>query len=109
MFILSHLFNNIQVDPPGCTDIDDALHCRALGNDTFEVGVHIADVSHFVRPGKPIDAEVCVSVISCYLLMFRHAFVVQLCIYVIDVLICYQFYLVVIFVHYVAVKNGRFI
>ena len=48
----------VQVDPPGCTDIDDALHCRALADGTFEVGVHIADVSHFVRPGTAIDKEV---------------------------------------------------
>ena len=31
-----------SVDPPGCTDIDDALHCRSLRNGNFEVGVHIA-------------------------------------------------------------------
>ncbi|XP_077438757.1 exosome complex exonuclease RRP44 [Vanacampus margaritifer] len=46
-----------SVDPPGCTDIDDALHCRALGNGNFEVGVHIADVSHFIRPGNALDKE----------------------------------------------------
>lgn len=40
-----------SVDPPGCTDIDDALHCKSLENGNFEVGVHIADVSHFIRPG----------------------------------------------------------
>lgn len=46
-----------SVDPPGCTDIDDALHCRQLDNGNFEVGVHIADVSHFIRPGTAIDKE----------------------------------------------------
>ncbi|CAI4231946.1 unnamed protein product [Auanema sp. JU1783] len=46
-----------SVDPPGCTDIDDALHCRALDNGLFEVGVHIADVTNFVRPGTAIDQE----------------------------------------------------
>lgn len=46
-----------SVDPPGCTDIDDALHCRRLPNGNFEVGVHIADVSHFIRPGTAIDKE----------------------------------------------------
>lgn len=46
-----------SVDPPGCTDIDDALHCRQLPNGNFEVGVHIADVSHFVRPGTALDRE----------------------------------------------------
>ncbi|KAF6039600.1 DIS3 [Bugula neritina] len=46
-----------SVDPPGCTDIDDALHCRVLPNGNFEVGVHIADVTHFVRPGTALDLE----------------------------------------------------
>ncbi|GFN79180.1 exosome complex exonuclease rrp44, partial [Plakobranchus ocellatus] len=46
-----------SVDPPGCTDIDDALHCRHLDNGNYEVGVHIADVSHFIRPGNALDQE----------------------------------------------------
>ncbi|NXU58083.1 RRP44 exonuclease, partial [Turnix velox] len=46
-----------SVDPPGCTDIDDALHCRELENGNVEVGVHIADVSHFIRPGNALDEE----------------------------------------------------
>ena len=46
-----------SVDPPGCTDIDDALHCIQLPNGNYEVGVHIADVSHFIRPGTAIDKE----------------------------------------------------
>lgn len=53
---LRHL-NICSVDPPGCTDIDDALHCRILENGNFEVGVHIADVSHFVRPNTALDKE----------------------------------------------------
>uniref|UniRef100_A0A8D3C135 Exosome complex exonuclease RRP44 n=1 Tax=Scophthalmus maximus TaxID=52904 RepID=A0A8D3C135_SCOMX len=46
-----------SVDPPGCTDIDDALHCRELENGNLEVGVHIADVSHFIRPSNALDKE----------------------------------------------------
>ncbi|XP_069495530.1 exosome complex exonuclease RRP44 isoform X1 [Ambystoma mexicanum] len=46
-----------SVDPPGCTDIDDALHCRDMENGNLEVGVHIADVSHFIRPGNALDEE----------------------------------------------------
>ena len=46
-----------SVDPPGCTDIDDALHCRELANGNCEVGVHIADVSHFIRPNTAVDRE----------------------------------------------------
>ncbi|KAJ3360118.1 exosome catalytic subunit dis3 [Kappamyces sp. JEL0680] len=46
-----------SIDPPGCTDIDDALHARQLENGNYEVGVHIADVSHFVKPGNAMDDE----------------------------------------------------
>uniref|UniRef100_A0A8C5LTN5 Exosome complex exonuclease RRP44 n=1 Tax=Leptobrachium leishanense TaxID=445787 RepID=A0A8C5LTN5_9ANUR len=53
---LRHLYV-CSVDPPGCTDIDDALHCRELENGNLEVGVHIADVSHFIRPGTALDQE----------------------------------------------------
>ncbi|VDK18641.1 unnamed protein product [Anisakis simplex] len=49
--------NICSVDPPGCTDIDDALHCTQISPDLYEVGVHIADVTHFVRPGTAIDQE----------------------------------------------------
>mmetsp|Transcript_2299 Transcript_2299/g.3467 ORF Transcript_2299/g.3467 Transcript_2299/m.3467 type:complete len:200 (-) Transcript_2299:657-1256(-) len=46
-----------SVDPPGCKDIDDALHCIDLPNGNYQVGVHIADVTHFVRAGTEIDKE----------------------------------------------------
>eukprot|EP00049_Salpingoeca_infusionum_P001523 m.48938 g.48938 ORF g.48938 m.48938 type:complete len:1097 (-) comp11071_c0_seq2:2033-5323(-) len=46
-----------SIDPPGCTDIDDALHVRPLDNGNYEVGVHIADVTHFIRPNTAIDKE----------------------------------------------------
>ncbi|KAK9235831.1 hypothetical protein V1525DRAFT_408814, partial [Lipomyces kononenkoae] len=46
-----------SIDPPGCQDIDDALHARVLPNGNFEVGVHIADVSHFVKPDTAMDNE----------------------------------------------------
>ncbi|EGD81793.1 mitotic control protein dis3 [Salpingoeca rosetta] len=53
---LRHL-NICSVDPPGCTDIDDALHARELDNGNYEIGVHIADVTYFVRPGSALDKE----------------------------------------------------
>ncbi|KAJ9592683.1 hypothetical protein L9F63_015655, partial [Diploptera punctata] len=56
-----------SVDPPGCTDIDDALHCRELENGNYEVGVHIADVSHFIRPGTAIDKEAALRATTVYL------------------------------------------
>ncbi|TID15762.1 hypothetical protein CANINC_004291 [Pichia inconspicua] len=46
-----------SIDPPGCVDIDDALHARKLPNGNYEVGVHIADVTHFVKAGTPLDQE----------------------------------------------------
>ncbi|EJD04795.1 RNB-domain-containing protein [Fomitiporia mediterranea MF3/22] len=46
-----------SIDPPGCQDIDDALHARQLPNGNIEAGVHIADVSHFVLPDNPMDHE----------------------------------------------------
>eukprot|EP00741_Cyanophora_paradoxa_P007012 tig00001067_g6784.t1 len=45
------------IDPLTARDLDDALHCRALPDGSFEVGVHIADVSHFVLPGTALDRE----------------------------------------------------
>ncbi|RHZ52885.1 hypothetical protein Glove_456g19 [Diversispora epigaea] len=53
---LRHL-NVCSIDPPGCTDIDDALHVRSLPNGNYEVGVHIADVTHFVKPNTPLNEE----------------------------------------------------
>lgn len=50
-------YNVCSIDPPGCTDIDDALHCRELENGNFECGVHIADVTHFIKPNTHIDKE----------------------------------------------------
>lgn len=46
-----------SVDPPGCKDIDDALHIRPLPNGTLELGVHIADVTNFLHSGTAMDTE----------------------------------------------------
>ncbi|KAH8092215.1 RNB-domain-containing protein [Cristinia sonorae] len=46
-----------SIDPPGCQDIDDALHARPLPNGNIEAGVHIADVSRFVLADTPMDSE----------------------------------------------------
>ncbi|GMK57604.1 hypothetical protein CspeluHIS016_0404380 [Cutaneotrichosporon spelunceum] len=46
-----------SIDPPGCQDIDDALHARKLPNGNIEAGVHIADVGHFVLSDNPMDSE----------------------------------------------------
>lgn len=59
------------MDPPGCTDIDDALHCRDLPNGNLEVGVHIADLSYFMKPGTALDKEAAVRTRTVYLVDTR--------------------------------------
>ncbi|EJF61412.1 RNB-domain-containing protein [Dichomitus squalens LYAD-421 SS1] len=56
-----------SIDPPGCQDIDDALHARRLPNGNIEAGVHIADVSHFVHPDTPMDSEAAARGTTVYL------------------------------------------
>jgi exosome complex exonuclease DIS3/RRP44 len=56
-----------SIDPVGCQDIDDALHARPLPNGNIEVGVHIADVSHFVRPNNAMDREASARGTTVYL------------------------------------------
>ncbi|KAK2567887.1 DIS3-like exonuclease 1 [Acropora cervicornis] len=51
----SHLV--FSIDPKGCEDVDDTLSVRWLKNGKMELGVHIADVSHFVKPGSLTDLE----------------------------------------------------
>ncbi|MEY2664903.1 MAG: hypothetical protein RLZZ480_8 [Candidatus Parcubacteria bacterium] len=47
----------MTIDPHDAKDFDDALSCRTLPNGNVEVGIHIADVSHYVREGEPLDQE----------------------------------------------------
>ena len=47
----------ITIDPPDAKDFDDALSLKKLSNGNYEVGIHIADVSFYVKPGSPIDKE----------------------------------------------------
>ncbi|KAF3355524.1 hypothetical protein VdG1_06936 [Verticillium dahliae VDG1] len=56
-----------SIDPIGCQDIDDALHARSLPNGNYEVGVHIADVSNFVKPLTAMDNEASIRGTSVYL------------------------------------------
>ena len=45
------------IDPADAKDFDDAISFKELGDNKFEIGVHIADVSHYVRPGTALDDE----------------------------------------------------
>lgn len=60
-----------SIDPPGCKDIDDALSARRLENGNVEIGVHIADVSYYVRPGNALDLEAADRSTTTYLVERR--------------------------------------
>ncbi|MDR1273665.1 MAG: ribonuclease R [Odoribacteraceae bacterium] len=55
------------IDPADAKDFDDALSTRVLDNGNREVGVHIADVSHYVQPDTPLDREAYQRATSVYL------------------------------------------
>lgn len=55
------------IDPRDAKDFDDALSIRVLPNGNYEVGVHIADVTHYVEPGTAIDKEAYRRATSVYL------------------------------------------
>ena len=57
----------ITIDPIDAKDFDDALSIRKLENGLWEVGVHIADVSHYVKPGTILDDEAYERATSVYL------------------------------------------
>lgn len=63
-------FRNITtftIDPKDAKDFDDALSIRKLKNGNYEVGIHIADVSHYVKPGSQLDEEAYSRATSIYL------------------------------------------
>ncbi len=72
-FEAAHLrenFKNVKtftIDPKDAKDFDDALSIQELPNGNISVGVHIADVSYFVKPGSAIDKEAMNRATSVYL------------------------------------------
>ena len=72
------------IDPPDAKDHDDGLSLRRLADGSLELGVHIADVSHYVRRGSPLDEEAAQRGTSIYLVdrvipMLPHALSSDLC------------------------------
>ena len=55
------------IDPKDAKDFDDALSFQTLENGNYEIGIHIADVSHYVRPGNVLDDEAYERATSIYL------------------------------------------
>ena len=55
------------IDPADAKDFDDALSFRKLENGNYEVGVHIADVTYYVKPGDVVDEEARMRGTSVYL------------------------------------------
>ena len=57
----------LTIDPKDAKDFDDALSIRKLGNGLWEVGVHIADVTHYIKERSVIDKEAFKRATSVYL------------------------------------------
>lgn len=55
------------IDPADAKDFDDAISFKKIDRSWYEIGVHIADVSHYVRPGSSLDAEAALRATSVYL------------------------------------------
>lgn len=55
------------IDPKDAKDFDDALSFQVLENGNYEIGIHIADVSHYVKPGSVLDEEAYDRATSVYL------------------------------------------
>jgi len=55
------------IDPKDAKDFDDALSFKVLGNGNYEIGIHIADVSHYLQPNTILDEEAYRRATSVYL------------------------------------------
>lgn len=55
------------IDPKDAKDFDDALSLKKLENGNWEIGIHIADVSHYIQPGSTLDNEAYKRATSVYL------------------------------------------
>ena len=60
-------FTTLTIDPVDAKDFDDALSVNIISDNKIEVGVHIADVGHYVKPGTKLDDEAFKRATSVYL------------------------------------------
>ncbi|WP_185870291.1 ribonuclease R [Blattabacterium cuenoti] len=58
--------NTFTIDPIDAKDFDDALSIRKLNSNIWEIGIHIADVSHYVKEGSLLDQEAYTRATSIY-------------------------------------------
>ncbi len=59
--------STLTIDPEDAKDFDDALSIQRLPNGNLEIGVHIADVTHYVKPDSPLDIDAQERATSVYL------------------------------------------
>uniref|UniRef100_A0A182NI04 DIS3-like exonuclease 2 n=1 Tax=Anopheles dirus TaxID=7168 RepID=A0A182NI04_9DIPT len=68
------------IDPATARDLDDALSCKRLANGNYQIGVHISDVTYFLREGSPLDELVKLRATSVYMVdTVYHMLPKQLC------------------------------
>ncbi|KYM95072.1 PREDICTED: DIS3-like exonuclease 2 [Cyphomyrmex costatus] len=68
------------IDPVTAVDIDDAFSCKILDNGNYEIGVHISDVTHYLKFFSPLDKEVLKRATTVYLPhMTSHMLPEELC------------------------------
>ncbi|KYQ51116.1 DIS3-like exonuclease 2 [Trachymyrmex zeteki] len=69
-----------SIDPVTAVDIDDALSCKILDNGNYEIGVHISDVTYYLKFSSPLDNEVLKRATTVYLPhMTSHMLPEELC------------------------------
>jgi len=85
-----------SIDPPSAKDLDDALSCVLLENGNYKIGIHISDVSHFVKYDTPLDTIAEKLATSVYLVQQVSLLFFSTIIYFIYLanlyFICYQVY-----------------
>lgn len=64
----------MSIDPTTARDLDDALSITPLPNGNYRIGVHIADVSYFVKPDTALDREAAHRATTIYLVQVMIVF-----------------------------------